>query len=383
MRQVCAGGRGGNALNIVIGLLVLGVIVCFHELGHFAAARIFGVKVESFSIGMGPVLLHKTFRGTDYRLSLFPIGGYCGMKGEKDFAKAVEEKLPHIQGEKDSLYGIHPMKRAAIAFAGPFFNLIMACAAYTVIAMTGYTYYTRSATIEIPEYAAFVSPAREAGIISGDTITSINGIKVSDFSDIAEEISSRPDEDVVVEVRRGNETLTFTVRTILNKKTGAGMLGVKSSGEIISKEMPRYAFFPAIGQGVLQTGKMISLTIKSIGVLFKGVDVTNAVSGPARISSILGERTHEGFSQDFKTGLVTLCQFIALISVSLFIMNLLPIPVLDGGMILFALIQAATKRQIPPKIQYGIQIAGVLVIAALFMLGLSGDIRYFAARAKG
>ncbi len=118
-------------------------------------------------------------------------------------------------------------------------------------------------------------------------------------------------------------------------------------------------------------------------MLFKGVDVTNAVSGPARISSMLGESAREGFSQDFKTGAIVLCQFVALISVSLFIMNLLPIPVLDGGLILFALIQAVTKRQIPPKIQYRIQVIGVLIIAALFMLGLSGDIRYFVTRAKG
>lgn len=383
MRQGGADSRGGNALNIIYGLFVLSVIVCFHEVGHFVAARIFGVKVESFSIGMGPILLHKTFRGTDYRLSLLPIGGYCGMKGEKDFVNAIEENLPCVSGEKDSLYGIHPMKRAAIALAGPLFNLIMAVIAYTVIAILGYSYYTRSATIEIPEDPSFRSPARDAGIISGDTITSINGIAIGDFSDIFSEISSRPDEDVVVEVLRGGERLTFTVRTILNKESGIGMIGVQSSGAILSKEVAGVPPFQAVRQGFLETGKMIALTIKSIGVLFKGVDITNAVSGPARISSMLGESAREGFLQDFKVGVVVLCQFVALICVSLFIMNLLPIPVLDGGMILFALIQAATKKQIPPKIQYGIQIGGVVVIAALFMLGLSGDIRYFVGRAKG
>lgn len=383
MRQGGARDRGGNDLNIIVGLVVLSVIVCFHELGHFVAARIFGVKVESFSIGMGPILLHKTLGGTDYRISLFPIGGYCGMKGEKDFTKAIEERLTYIPGERDSLYGINPLKRAAIGFAGPLFNLIMAVMAYTIIAMTGYTYYTRSATIEIPDDTSFKSPAREAGIISGDTIIGINGIKIEDFSDIHSEISSRPDEDVIVEVLRGEKTLTFIVHTLLNKESGAGVIGVQSSGELISKDMPRYPPLLAICQGVSQTCKMLSLTIKSIGVLFKGVDVTNAVSGPARISSMLGESAHEGFSQDFKTGAIVLCQFVALISVSLFIMNLLPIPVLDGGLILFALIQAVTKRQIPPKIQYRIQVIGVLIIAALFMLGLSGDIRYFVTRSKG
>ncbi len=136
-------------------------------------------------------------------------------------------------------------------------------------------------------------------------------------------------------------------------------------------------------EGVLSTGRTLSLTIKCIAVLFKGVDVMNAVSGPARISSMLGESARAGFSRDFRTGMTVLCQFVALISVSLFIMNLLPIPVLDGGMILFALIETLTRKQIPPKVQYGIQIGGALVIAALFIIGLSGDIRYFMFRAKG
>ena len=108
------------------GLLCLFFLVLFHEFGHFLAAKLFGVKVESFSVGFGPILLHRTINGTDYRLSLIPLGGYCGMKGEKEFQKAIEEKLPEIEAESDSLYGIHPFKRALIGFAGPFFNFILA-----------------------------------------------------------------------------------------------------------------------------------------------------------------------------------------------------------------------------------------------------------------
>ena len=112
-------------MNIVYGFLCLFFLILFHEFGHFLAAKKFGVKVESFSIGFGPVLLHKKYKGTDYRLSLIPLGGYCGMKGEKDFQKSLEAKLDHIEAEEDSLYGIHPVKRAVIAFAGPFFNLFL------------------------------------------------------------------------------------------------------------------------------------------------------------------------------------------------------------------------------------------------------------------
>ena len=98
------------------GILCLFFLIIFHEFGHFLAAKLFGVKVESFSVGFGPILFHRTVNGTDYRLSLIPLGGYCGMKGEKDFQKAIEEKLNEVQGEPDSLYGIHPLAHFSILF---------------------------------------------------------------------------------------------------------------------------------------------------------------------------------------------------------------------------------------------------------------------------
>ncbi|MBQ7619858.1 MAG: site-2 protease family protein [Treponema sp.] len=375
-------------MTIVTGLLILSFLVFFHELGHFLLARLCGVEVEAFSIFMGPVLLHKKIGKTDYRLSLLPIGGYCQMKGEKDFSKAVEDGLGYVPGGKDSLFGTHPLKRALIGFAGPFFNLFFAFAASTIIAMIGYSYFTRSATIQIPDDPAFKSPAREAGIKSGDTIVKIAGKEIADFSDIYEQVALRGDEDVEVEVSRptdlgGQERLVFTVHTLLNKKEGNGILGVMASGDTIQKEVKALSFFPALKKGFLETGKLLGQTLKSIGILFKGVDITNAVSGPARISSMLGESAKEGFSAGMKTGWIVLLQFMALISVSLFIMNLLPIPILDGGLILFALIQTVTKRQIPPRIQYKIQVAGVAVILLLFLVGVGGDIKYFINKIGG
>ena len=128
-------------MTIVWGILCLGLIVFVHELGHFIAARLCGVKVESFSIGMGPVLAHKTIGETDYRLSLLPFGGYCGMKGEQGFRDALEQNLPAIPKEEGSFYGVHPLKRAIIAFSGPAMNLVFAAISLSIIAMTGYTFY--------------------------------------------------------------------------------------------------------------------------------------------------------------------------------------------------------------------------------------------------
>ena len=359
------------------GILCLFFLIVFHEFGHFLAAKLFGVKVESFSIGFGPVLLHRTVRGTDYRLSLIPLGGYCGMKGEKDFQKAIEEKLPEVGGDADSLYGIHPFKRALIGFAGPFFNFIFAVIACAFINGIGYTYYTYSNRVLINDQVTS-SVARDAGIISGDKIIKINGKEITDFSDLIEEVSIRPDEDIIVVVDRDGKELTFTVHTELDKSTGTGKIGVAAdTSEVLEKESPRYGFFASIGHGFIDAIKSAGLTIKSIGILFKGVDMNNAVSGPARVTEMLGSTVKEGFSEVLRIGFVSLMSLMSVISISLFIMNLLPVPILDGGLILIAFIEIIIRRRVNPRIQYYVQFIGLAFIAFIFIIGLKGDILYF------
>ena len=359
------------------GILCLFFLIVFHEFGHFLAAKLFGVIVESFSIGFGPVLLHRTVRGTDYRLSLIPLGGYCGMKGEKDFQKAIEEKLPEVGGDADSLYGIHPFKRALIGFAGPFFNFIFAVIACAFINGIGYTYYTYSNRVLINNQVTS-SVARDAGIISGDKIIKINGKEITDFSDLIEEVSTRPDEDIIVVVNRDGKELSFTIHTELDKSTGTGKIGVAAdTSEVFEKESPRYGFFGSIGHGFIDAIKSAGLTIKSIGILFKGVDMNNAVSGPARVTEMLGSTVKEGFSEGLRIGFISLMSLMSVISISLFIMNLLPVPILDGGLILIAFIEIIIRRRVNPRIQYYVQFIGLAFIAFIFIIGLKGDILYF------
>lgn len=367
-------------MRIVYGLLCLFFLIFFHELGHFIAAKLFGVKVESFSLGIGPWYLHKTIRGTDYRLSLIPLGGYCGMKGEKDFAKSLEAGLDHIEAEPDSLYGIHPLKRLLIAFAGPFFNLIFAVIAFSLINGIGYSYYSYSNKIQLADevYPELHSAARDAGLLTGDTIIEIQGKQIENFSDLMQIITVNPDKDLKVVVLRDNEKKNFTVHTDLDKDSGAGKIGVVADQESITKyDSPRYSFFGSILHGFLDTGKYISLTFKSLGILFKGVNLTNSVSGPARVADLLGDVVQDGFSLSFRQGLVSMFNLMALISISLGIMNLLPVPVLDGGLILFAMIEFISRRKISPKVLYYIQFVGVAIIGLLFIIGLFGDIKYF------
>lgn len=367
------------------GILCLFFLILFHEFGHFLAAKLFGVKVESFSVGFGPILIHRTVKGTDYRLSLIPLGGYCGMKGENDFREAMEENLKEVKGEPDSLYGVHPIKRAAIGFAGPFFNFIFAIFCFSLINGIGYNYYTYSNKIILADelYENSCTAAREAGLLTGDEIIRINGKEILDFSQIIEEVSVRPAENINVTVLRDKKELTFIVHTQMDKETGTGKIGVAAdTNSLLEQSTPDYNFFEAIGHGFLDTFEYIGLTFKSIAILFKGVDLKNAVGGPARITEMLGSTAQEGFSAGFKVGFISLSQLMAVISISLFIMNLLPIPVLDGGLILVALIETISRKKVPPKVQYRIQFIGFAFIAILFIIGLIGDINYFISGAK-
>ncbi|MBR5645815.1 MAG: site-2 protease family protein [Treponema sp.] len=367
-------------MSWIFGIICLIFLIIFHELGHFIAAKICGVKVESFSVGFGPILLHKTIRGTDYRLSLIPLGGYCGMKGEKDFSKALEQNLPVIEAEKDSLYGVHPLKRAFIAFSGPLSNFILCIIAFTVINLSGYTYETYSNKIIIPDEndtTVTVSAAREIGMQTGDIILEVNGNKTDDFSSIVSEIASRPDEDITIKVDRNGEILSFTLHTILNKKKGTGSIGIIADDKnTIKTEAPRYSFFPAVYHGFADTCKSFSLTLKGFSLLFKGIDIKENVTGPIRTTQIIGLSVTEGFKEGIRNGFAALLSIIGIINISLFVMNLLPIPVLDGGLILLSLIEFIIRKKINTKVQLYIQYAGLAIIILIAVFGIGNDLRF-------
>ena len=441
-------------MTFVYGIIGLGLIVIIHEFGHFFASKLMGVKVEAFSVGMGPVLCHKTVRGVDWRLSLLPIGGYCAMKGENAFQEALDSGAKEITGEPDSFYGVSPLKRAFIAFCGPFFNVVFAFIAFVIISLIGYSYYTTGNRVILANevYPDMISVAGEAGLKTGDYIVSINNHDTPDFSEISQYISIHPDEDVVLHIERDGTKSDIVVHTLLDTSTGAGKIGIVNwvdpviesvtegsiaakaglvSGDVITaadgvpvknvatlslmlegkkdftltwlhdgieyssvfqKESDdvilavtfhvnhvhtkKYSLFGALLQGLKETGNMIGLTFKSIGLLFKGVDLSSAVSGPVRITKMLGDTAIEGFTSGFSTGVITVLNFLALISISLFIMNLLPVPILDGGLLLFALIEAGTRKKLHPKFLYYIQFVGLAFILGLFGIALFSDIRY-------
>ncbi len=367
-------------MTVIIGILGLSFLVFFHELGHYIAARLCGVKVLAFSIGMGPVLLHHTINDTDYRISLIPLGGYCSMKGQDDFPKAIEGNLKEIYGEPDSYYGSHPFKRLMIAFAGPAFNFIFGFIAFYIIALVGYTYYSAGTKVSMADeiYENMTSVAHEAGMQTGDSIKMINGKEMNDFSNIAEFIATHPDEDIDIIVERDGKTLSFAVHTALDKDTGAGKLGIVSSSDsVVERHYGSFGIAGSFAEGAKQSASLITLTFKSISILFKGINLTNAVSGPARITTILGSTVKQGFAESIRIGIISTLQILALISISLFITNLLPVPILDGGLILFALIEWIARRKMHPRLLYYIQYVGVGIIALLIIFVTTNDIKYF------
>ncbi len=367
-------------MTFILGILGLSFLVFFHELGHFIAAKIFGVKVEAFSIGMGPILFHHTWKETDYRISLIPLGGYCGMKGEKDFQAAIEQNLKEINSDKDSFYGIAPLKRLIIAFAGPFANFFFGFIAFFIIALIGYNYFSAGTKVSMADeiYPELFSSAHNAGMQTGDEILSINEVVMNDFSEIATFVATHPNETLKFKIRRNDEILFFDVPSILDKETGAGKIGiVADSNSVIKREYPKHSFLGACKEGIKQSVNIILLTKKSIEVLFKGVNISNAVAGPVKITSLLGTTVQEGFSESIKIGIVSTLQFLALLSISLFLTNLLPIPILDGGLILFAAIEFISQRKLNPKFLYYIQFVGIAIIGFLLIFAISGDIKFF------
>ena len=304
------------------------------------------------------------------------------MKGEKDFQRAIEENLSEIKTEADSLYGIHPLKRALIGFAGPVFNFLFAVIACSIINGIGYSYNDYSNKILINEKVTS-SVAKDAGIKSGDRIIKINNKDIKSFFDIGREVNTHPDENITIIIERDGKEIEFVLHTELDKATGTGKIGVATDDSLkITLQTPEYGFFGAIGQGFADAVKATSLTIKGIKILFKGVNLNTAVSGPLRATEMLGSTVKNGFSGDLKTGLLSILELLSAISISLFIMNLLPIPILDGGLILIALIEIIIRRRINPRLQYYVQFIGLAFIIFIFIIGIKGDILFFWNRGK-
>jgi regulator of sigma E protease len=346
--------------NIFAFIIVLGVLIFFHEFGHFLIARLFGVGVEKFSLGFGPRLFGKKVGITDYRLSAIPLGGYVKMVGEEPDAEVDPADLPLSFTHK------HVFKRMLIVAAGPVFNILLAILIFFGIFWASGTFIMKPSIGSVRAG----SPAEAAGLMKGDLITVINGTAINSWDEMAEIINSSEGNTLDLSIRRQESTVDFSIapekvptQNIFGEEILRYVIGIEASRESYSKEMnPIEAFTESLKQSY----RVIELMVVIIAKLIKGDISTDTLGGPIMIAQMAGDSA--------KAGVGSLIFFIALISINLAVINLLPIPVLDGGHLLFFLIEAIKGSPVSIKIREVAQQVGLFILILLMILVFYNDI---------
>jgi regulator of sigma E protease len=341
-------------------LVVLGILIFFHEFGHFLIARLFGVGVEKFSLGFGPRLVGKKIGLTDYRLSLVPLGGYVKMVGEEPDEELDPNLVPTSFTHKSV------WKRFLIVFAGPFFNVLLAVLIFFVISWATGVLILKPAVGSVKEG----SPAFSAGFKKGDLITAINGEPVETWEEMAERIGRSNGQPLEISVRRPEEAVVLSVtpemiasKNLLGENIRRYVIGIGTAGETYSKEL---TLFEAVTESFRQTYAIVELMVVIVAKLLTGGISIDTVGGPIMIAQMAGDQA--------KAGISSLFQFIAVISVNLAVINLLPIPVLDGGHLLFFLIEAVKGRPVNLKVREIAQQVGMVILIMLMILVFYNDI---------
>lgn len=344
-------------MNIVFALLIFSTIVIIHELGHFLLARLNGVKVLEFSLGMGPRLYTYHGKQTDYSIKLLPLGGSCQMLGEDEAVDNAEEAYSSKKA----------WQRFFIVIAGPVFNFILAFVfACIIIANIG---------IDKPVISGVSEgyPAQIAGLQAGDTIYKIDGKKMDIYRDITLYLYLHPDKEMEVEVIRKENDInrhhTFTVKPQYSEEYGRYMLG------IISSDRERTGPFATALYAIKEVSFNIKSTVLSLGMLAGGKVSANEISGPVGIVGMIGDTVNESASYGLRILFLSVANLIVLLSSNLGVMNLLPIPALDGGRILFILIEMITRKSLNKNVEAYIHLAGFVLLMSFMIFILFNDIR--------
>ena len=348
------------SVSIFALIVVLSLLIFFHELGHFLVARLFGVGVESFSLGFGPKVVGKRIGITDYRISAIPLGGYVKMVGEEPDAEVDPEEIAISFTHK------HVFKRILIVAAGPFFNILLAVLILFGIYQSAGMLMLKPVIGEVKEG----TPAHKGGIQKNDQILSIDGQVVSSWEDMAAIITASQGKTLTLSVGRGESEIIVSVaperktfKNIFNEDVERYVIGVTASGEVFSKDL---TILQASAESILQTYNIAALTIKSVIKLIQGSLSPKTLGGPIMIAQMAGQQA--------KLGMANLLFFTALISVNLAILNFLPIPVLDGGHLIFFFIEAVIGRPVSIRVREIAQQAGIFVLILLMIYVFYNDI---------
>jgi regulator of sigma E protease len=354
--------------SIAAAVIGLGLLIVFHEFGHFLLAKLSGVGVLTFSVGFGPKLWVIKKGETEYALSAFPLGGYVKMVGEDPDEEVQQADIEKSFAHKSLL------KRVAIVIAGPGFNLLLAVFLFMVV-FTFYGVPMMSTQVSGVEKG---SPAERAGIVKGDRILAIDGDAVKEWEELSQKIKGSGGRALNLQIRRGDETKNVTVqptqkegRNIFGERKDDWMIGIGSQVSI-EKGNPGLAVVKA----VYQTYDYAKLTLMAFYKMILGDVSPRNIGGPILIAQMAGQQAQEGLG--------SFLAFLAVLSINLGVLNLLPVPVLDGGHLLFFLVEAVIRKPVAVKYREVAQQVGICLLALLMVYAFYNDIvRFFEKQVGG
>jgi regulator of sigma E protease len=345
--------------TIISTIIVLGILVFVHELGHFLLAKKLGVGVLTFSLGFGPKILWRKIGETQYQIAAVPLGGFVKLIGENP-EEEVKEEL------RDRSFSNQPVwKRALIIAAGPFFNFFLAMVLFSTINLFGIPYS--------PPRVGEVNPglpAEAAGLKKGDLILSIDGQDLKKWDDLSRIIRSSKGKELMLKVKRNGETLEVrvtpkasSVKNLFGEDVDTFVIGITHSGEVLIEKVNPLV---ALGNGLIQTYQGIKLTVVGIIKLIQRVIPAKTIGGPILIAQMAGEQA--------RRGLLSLAIFMAILSINLGVINLFPIPILDGGHFIFLGLEAILRRPISIRKMEIAQQVGLILIILLMLFAFYNDL---------
>ena len=361
----------GFLLTVLAFVAVIGPLVFVHELGHYLVGRWFGVKAEAFSIGFGPELAAWVDkRGTRWRIGAFPLGGYVRFKGDMNAASQTDPAWLQLPAsERAESFPAKPLwQKAAIVAAGPFINFLFAILILSTFAFV----YGESRTPAVAGKVQTGSAAAAAGILPGDRIVSLNGREMTTFDDLRLYAQIRPGEPVTIVIERSGKTIEKPGRVGavqeqdgFGNKFKVGRLGIAPAQPVI-EPVP---FWRAPAVAVKQTGQIIRTMVETLGQILGGGRSVKELGGPLKIAEVSGQAA--------TLGPESFVFFMALISINLGFINLLPIPMLDGGHLLFYGVEAIQRRPVSQRVQEWAYRSGLAVLLAMMMLVTFNDLSSF------
>lgn len=351
---------------MLAALLVFSVMILFHELGHFLLAKRGGICVVEFSLGMGPRLFSFVKGGTRYSLKVFPFGGSCMMLGEdEDFSQEEDSSIDLPPGATGVPFNeTSAWTRFKVIAAGPFFNFVLAfLGAFFIISFAG---YEPPVVYDVMEGY----PAQEAGLLPGDKITKLNDQTIRIYGDITSYTGFHPGETLDIEYERDGEKYSAVLEPKFDEETGRYLMGVLHGGAQKSESV-----FTTIKYSFYELRYWVNMTFNSLKMLVNRQVTTNDIAGPVRIVSMLGNTVEQTQQYGLLVVMLNLTSMCVLLSVNLAIMNLLPLPALDGGRLVFILIEMLRGRPVNQEIEGRVHMVGMAMLMTLMMFILFNDVR--------